>query len=86
MNQELSLRVAQTIAFVSWTAAGVLAALRLGEYIGPQWTTVAILLLAVAMASALKVSRMRMTQTLIEVFQAGAHAADSRRAEKRPDV
>lgn len=85
MKEEARYWLTAFLAYGSWAAAIVLTFLRLSDYLDAQYGTAVIFLIGVAMASGIKLSRMRLTATMIAVFQAGAEATRRETAAHRAE-
>lgn len=85
IKQEHRHAYALTLAWASWLAAGVLTWFRVAEILPVQMGTVIVLLIGVAIASGIALSRMRLAKTMSEAFQAGLDAAVASRREEETD-
>lgn len=82
MKQETRQWLAALTAYGSWTLAVILTWLRLTEVLDQRFGVLVILLIGVAMAGGIKLSRMRLAATMTAVFQAGILAAEQRQRER----
>lgn len=58
-------------ACIAWVGATILVALRASEWIGQRWMGAAVLLVGVAIAASVSLTRMRLARTIEQVFDAG---------------
>lgn len=82
MKQETRQWITAAVAYGSWAAAVVLTYLRLAGWLPMQYGTIVILCIGFAMAAGIKLSRMRLTETMIEVYRAGVETARVQREER----
>lgn len=74
------------LAWAGWVGTGVLVILRATELVPMAWGSVAILTIGVAIAASLARSRMRLTDTIVGVFEVGVNAANDEREALREEV
>jgi CHASE2 domain-containing sensor protein len=82
MKQETRQHVTAAVAYGCWAAAVVLTWFRVTERLPMQYGTVIVLLIGIAMGAGVKLSRMRLTATMLAAFQAGMFAAEQRAQER----
>lgn len=82
MKQEYRHAGALILAWSSWLGAGVMTWLRVAEILPVEMSTIIVLLIGVAIASGIALSRMRLARTVTEAFQAGL---DARKKHKETD-
>jgi hypothetical protein len=75
MKQETRQWVIAALFYGSWAVAIILTFLRVTERLGQQWGALIILFMGVAIAAAVRLSRMRLTETMIQVYRAGVETA-----------
>lgn len=83
MKQETKQVLTAVIAYGSWLVAVVLTLLRSTESIPAELSMIIVLVIGVAMAAGIKLSRMRLTATMLAVFRAGVDAAREQEAERQ---
>ncbi|HVX91159.1 MAG TPA: hypothetical protein VHC20_06075 [Candidatus Paceibacterota bacterium] len=82
MKQETHQRLWSVVFYGSWLAAGVFAWLRVIGTVGQEWGAVTVLLLGFAISAAVRLSRMRLTQTMLDVYRAGVETARVQKIER----
>lgn len=65
----------------SWAGACLIATLRVTNTLPQEWGAATIVLIGTAIFSAIRLSRMKLTATMIAVFEAGAMAAQVQQDE-----
>lgn len=83
MKQETRQWAATVVFYGSFIAAFVLGYLRVTETIGQEWGATVILCMGVGIAAAVHLSRMRLTETMIQVYRAGVDSAKAQQDERR---
>jgi hypothetical protein len=74
------------LAYGGWLSSGVIVMLRAVEVVPTAWGSTALLTIGVAIAASLARSRMRLTDTIVGVFEAGVRTADEERQALRREV
>lgn len=82
MKQETREWVAWVTSWGAWIVAATLTFLRSTQTIGAQYSMVIVLLIGVAMAAGIKLSRMRLTATMLDVYRAGIETAKVQKEER----
>lgn len=82
MKQETRQWLAATIAYGGWTVAVVLTYLRTTEVLAMRFSMLIILVIGIAMAAGIKLSRMRLTATMLDVYRAGVETARIQKEER----
>lgn len=81
MKQETREWVWSLIFWSGWFGACLVAALRVTGALSQEWGVTVIVFVGLAIAAAVRLSRMKMTATMVAVFEAGAQAAQVQRDE-----
>lgn len=82
MKQETRQRIASVVFYGSFVAAFLLAYLRINGTLGQQWGATVILAMGVGIAAAVRLSRMKLTETMLQVYRAGIESASAQEAER----
>lgn len=83
MKQETRQWAATVVFYGSFVAAFVLAYLRVTEQIGQEWGVTVIVCMGVGIAAAVRLSRQRLTETMLQVYRAGVESAKAQQDERR---
>lgn len=83
MKQETRQWVASAVFYGSFAVAFLLAYLRITEVIPQQWGVSVIVCMGIGIAAAVRLSRMRLTQTMLDVYRAGVESAKAQQDERR---
>jgi hypothetical protein len=82
MKQETRQWVWSLTFYGSFAIAFLLAFLRINGTLGQQWGATVILAMGVGIAAAVRLSRMRLTETMLQVYRAGIESAAAQREER----
>lgn len=82
MKQESRQRLWTVVFYGSWVLAGVFAWLRVSGTVGQEWGVVTVLWLGFAISAAVRLSRMRLTETMLSVYRAGVETARVQKEER----
>ena len=82
MKQETRQWVTAVIAYGSWLIAAFLTFLRTTDVLSQQYSMVIVLLIGFGVSAGVKLSRMRLTATMLSVYAAGIETANAQRAER----
>lgn len=83
MKQETRQWITAFLMWSAWSAAVALSFLRATDTVDQQYGSAVFVLIGLALACGIKLSRMRLTATMVAVFEAGIAAAEAREAERR---
>lgn len=74
--------ILMTLAAIAWTVTVLVVLLRFLEVVPTQWTSLAVLSTGLGVASSLALNRLKLADTILAVFRAGAASAEDRRESK----
>lgn len=82
MKQETRQWVWGAVFYGSFAVAFILAFLRITERLDQQWGVLVIVCMGVGISAAVRLSRMRLTATMLEVYRAGVETARVQKEER----
>lgn len=82
MKQETRQWITAVVAYGSWIIAVALTYARLSGWLPMQYGTIVVLFIGFAMAAGIKLSRMRLTSTMLDVYRAGVETARVQKEER----
>lgn len=82
MKQETRQWVWAALCYGMWGVATILTYLRVNGTLEQEWGATIILTMGVAIAAAIRLSRMRLTDTMIDVYRAGVETARVQHIER----
>jgi hypothetical protein len=82
MKQETREWVWSVLFYGSFTLAALLTFARITERVDQEWGGLILLFIGIAIAASVRLSRMRLTQTMLDVYRAGVETARIQKIER----
>jgi hypothetical protein len=82
MKQETRQWAWGAVFYGSFAVAFVIACLRIAGHVGPEWGVTVIVFMGIGIAAAVRLSRMRLTETMLSVYKAGVESARAQQSER----
>lgn len=82
MKQETRQWLASVVFYGCWTVAIVLTYFRTAGQLGQEWGALIVVFMGVAISAGIRLSRMRLTETMLEVYRAGVETARIQKIER----
>lgn len=82
MKQETREWALSALLYGMWGLAVLLTYMRINGSLGQEWGATIILCMGVAIAAAVRLSRMKLTATMLEVYRAGIETARVQHEER----
>jgi hypothetical protein len=82
MKQETRQWAWAALFYGSWAIACIFTYLRVTEHLGQEWGAFVVLWLGIAITASVRLSRMRLTETMLSVYKAGVETARVQHAER----